>query len=164
MAQQLQNPKDLFPHKELTKLPTNRAPTTKESAQFKKEVLTNVGAVATSLGGGQFGHMGMVLTAPKYAQFPGAPVWNDPNQPVLNIPAGATAPQIASLTAVFHSDMVVFNNHQNTSNAIRSLMIKAAPGFLWTTLNHHIYGLALVQPRTMFAHVMNHHGPINDNA
>ena len=118
MAQQLQNPKDLFPHKELTKLPTNRAPTAKESAQFKKEVLANVGAVATSLGGGQFGHMGMVLTTAKYALFPGAPVWNDPNQPVLNIPAGATAPVIAHQTAVFQADTVVFHNLQNTSNAI----------------------------------------------
>ena len=60
--------------------------------------------------------------------------------------------------------MVVFNKHQNTANAIRSLMIEAAPGFLWTTLNHHVYGLALVLPRTMLAHVMNHHGPINDEA
>ena len=53
------NVKALFPHKEFTPFPTDRNPNAMEVTPIKKELLANVGAVPSSLGGGTCGHMGM---------------------------------------------------------------------------------------------------------
>lgn len=153
----------LFPNKELTPFPRDRNPNAMEINRIKKELLANAGAVPTSLGGGIYGHMGMILTNAEYIALPGAAQWVQPPQPVLNIPAGATYQQIAHAQATFDVDHKTFELTRAVNIALKALMIKAVPSYLWTTLHHATYGMALVTPAQMLAHLVNDWGTVSED-
>eukprot|EP00957_Ditylum_brightwellii_P129200 9854238-Ditylum_brightwellii.AAC.1 len=61
---------------------------------LKNEVKANTQPVFTMLGGGQFGHRGIVCNAAAYTNIPGTAPYLCPVQPVLNLPTGGTQFQI----------------------------------------------------------------------
>ena len=74
-----------------------------------KEVKANAASVHSTLGGGQHGHLGLVVPATTYAHLSNTP-WVDPLHPGpdLNIPAGTAQHQANHLRDVYARDLSRF--------------------------------------------------------
>ena len=68
-----------FQHPELTRI--QGEPNTQGLITLQNEVKTNAMAVHTTLGGGQHGHMGLVLNPAEYAAIPNNQPYQRPNHP-----------------------------------------------------------------------------------
>eukprot|EP00957_Ditylum_brightwellii_P163413 12441815-Ditylum_brightwellii.AAC.1 len=58
------------------------------------EIQANAQAVSTTLGDGQHGHLGMVMTAQDYALVPSTTAYIQPPQPILILPQNGMQYQI----------------------------------------------------------------------
>ena len=81
-------------------------PTYSTLKQLQDVLKTNTASVDTVLGGGTYGHLGLILPAHVYDQIvpplhPGTHAWNDPVNPGVNpaIPVNATPELIANYRA-----------------------------------------------------------------
>ena len=93
-----------FPLLGFTQLPIDTKPTVTHIRQLKKELFQNALAIPSTHGGGNHGHLGLVMSAADCANIPGTAAFNaHVNPPTLAIPGGAGAVAIANRTAVgFH--------------------------------------------------------------
>ena len=97
-----------FQHPELTRI--QGEPTTQGLITLQNEVKTNAMTVHTTLGGGQHGHLGLVLSPTDYAAIPNTQPYVRPAYPgALNIPNAATQYQIAILRDTHYEEMRLFN-------------------------------------------------------
>ena len=72
-----------FPLASFTQLPVDTEPTAANIRQLKKEIFQNAMAILSEYGGGNHGHLGLVMTAADYANVPGTAAFNVPaNAPV----------------------------------------------------------------------------------
>jgi len=84
-----------FPHKELTKLSTETTPSAFDVLKLKKECIQNAITMPSSLGGGNHGHVGILLPQAGYLALSGqATAWHNPVEPAIPNYAGMTAVQI----------------------------------------------------------------------
>ncbi len=108
--------KTAMPHPTLTKLVHNETPNYAFICAITKELYANAMSQQTSLGGGDHGHLGLLMQAADYAAIPGmvaGTAYNDPaflgGQP--NYPAAATANQIQAATEGWEEETQVYANH-----------------------------------------------------
>ena len=82
-----------FQHKVLSKIPGQ--PTYETLQNLATEVKANASSVPSTLGGGLYGHLGLILSDEKYATLANSLPWVTPGNPgPFALPAGATGPQI----------------------------------------------------------------------
>ena len=87
-----------FTHSVLTKI--HGKPVYDTLRLLADEVKANAAAVPTTLGGGSYGHLGLVLSAARYAALPLSAPWVTPVNPGTFVsPAGATS---SSVLGPFH--------------------------------------------------------------
>ncbi len=83
-----------FQHKVLTRV--HGQPSTYETLQaLATEIKANASSVPFTLGGGQYGHLGLILSADRYATLAHTVPWiSPPNPGPFDPPANGTGPQI----------------------------------------------------------------------
>ena len=76
-------PVSALPHDPLTPLDPNERPTPLTICKLQLKLYDNARAITSPLGGGNHGHLGMLMTQAAYAALPGTAQYNFPNRPVL---------------------------------------------------------------------------------
>ena len=106
-----------FQHKVLTKI--HGQPTYKSLQNILTELKANAGSVPSTLGGGQHGHLGLLLSDARYTALAQAIQWVTPANPgVFVIPAMATAAQIQAAKDVWNELKQTFELCQATEKAL----------------------------------------------
>ena len=125
-----------FEYKELDKI--HGEPTYDTIKRLHNQVKANAASVPSSLGGGMFGHLGLVLSPRAYALISNAPFVR-PNHPgPLVIPPGQTQAQIKALEDQHREALRVFNEVLGVEANLRQQIVSAieAP-YLKAIRNRH---------------------------
>ena len=116
---------DQFSKKELTKIVGE--PTLDSIQKLEEEVQENASMVNTSLGGGNHGHLGMVMAAPEYLTLEGTPFavpQNPGYQPVFG-PAVNTAALREGATNQWKEARYHYDTYKNVQKALRNQILEA---------------------------------------
>jgi hypothetical protein len=118
----------VFPTPVLT--PIVGRPTNSSLQIMQQQLYQNACAVASPSGGGENGHLGLIMPPAEYLLRPGAIAI--PVHPVIlgPAPAGATEKQIADLKRVYHNDMLIYTTYQIFPFALQN-QIAAAVEFTY---------------------------------
>lgn len=93
-------------------------PTYETIAAIHAKLKVNASGVPSPLGGGQLGHLGLVLSPENYQTIADTPFTRPANPGIHpNIQPGATAAQIAEITRQHHADTKTWIECQNTDTA-----------------------------------------------
>ncbi len=113
-----------FQHKLLTKI--HGAPTHETLQNVSTELKANAGSVPSTLGGGQNGHLGLLLSATIYATLANTAPWATPGNPgVFAPPVAGTGPQIEAAREVWRELKREFIICQATDKALIALLVEA---------------------------------------
>ena len=77
-----------FPLVELTQLQAEQTPNAFEIRNLKKEIMGNARSISTALGGGNHGHLGLILPAAEYAAIAPGNQFVIPAHPQMPVLAG----------------------------------------------------------------------------
>ena len=155
-----------FPHPVLTKLADNEVPTHKTLLKLHRELNANAMSVPSLLGGGQHGHLALVLSDANYVAQAGAgnafvpPVHPGP-PPVLA--AGTTNAAIAAANLAHKTALNTFKIYVETEVALKKQLLEAVPDQFIDELQHVEYGYANVTTRTIIAHLDATYGTITQD-
>ena len=113
-----------FTHSVLTKI--HGKPVYDTLRLLADEVKANAAAVPTTLGGGSYGHLGLVLSAARYAALPLSAPWVTPVNPGnFTSPAGATGPQIEAARDMYRQRLRTYELFQATEKALIAQVVEA---------------------------------------
>ena len=109
---------NIFEYPQLTRL--RGEPTTSFLMTLENEIEANAQSVMTTLGGGNNGHLGLVLDPTRYGRIPGTSVYNCPTLPTLVFAATATGPQIALQKEIYYENLQLFKE----TNAVERVLVQ----------------------------------------
>jgi hypothetical protein len=146
--------KFVLPHDPLTPLDPNAKPTPRTIRLLRAELYANVTAIPSELGGGNHGHLGLLMPQAEYlAVTQGGVPYNIPVRPNLPVFQGAAA-VIATIQGQYERDMATYITHRDLSNHVKQLILTAVPKAYLAALSHPDFGYANVSPQQMLAHLM----------
>jgi hypothetical protein len=116
--------------------------------------------VESTLGGGDHGHLGMIMLEQEYIQIStnGTP-YEFPAQPDVPVYAGTVANRDQQQEN-YKADMVIFQEAKTLQNKIKKLIIQAVPDVYLAKLRQPRGRYANTQPRDMLAHIVAQYGTI----
>jgi len=148
-----------FTHKELTKIPGK--PTNTTLKKLKKEVYANARAIPSTRGGGNHGHLGIVMDDAAYLTLAGQafdlPAHPGP-APVHQ--ANPTAAQIAENNRVYNATLDELKLATNVENAIKNQIVEAVDSLYFDDLEDADFGFANVTIPTMLTHLQDTYGKL----
>jgi hypothetical protein len=122
----------------------------------------NALSVPSHLGGGIHGHLGLVLSAPRYFIIaPGTP-FNIPDRPdaLPMIPLGSTAAQTAELVRQHSEQVRIWTEANNVHTALKNTVVAAIEAPFLRALRHRTTGYINVALSAIFAHLFTVYGRI----
>jgi hypothetical protein len=125
-----------FRHTVLTKV--NGPPSYETIKHLHDEVKANAASVPTTLGGGLYGHLGMILSATKFNALPNVAPWVTPVHPGPFAPpaGGPTGAQIEAAKDVWRERQYTFELYQATEKALIAQIVEAIdPSYIRPLLN-----------------------------
>ena len=124
------NFEDFFEHKTLTKIIGE--PNAKSLQKLFKQLKRNARSVTSSLGGGQYGHMFMVLSEEEWNNLPGTTPVNAPADPgPLNLGGRMLASEIATHQQAHEDERKRYNKFQSLKRILRNQLVSAIePAYL----------------------------------
>jgi hypothetical protein len=129
--------------------------------KMEKEIFANAMSVQTTLGGGEYGHLGLVMQDTEYTNLPSATTYVRPENPgVLTIPTDATQHSTATQKSYHDLKLRMFWESQGVHRAIMQQIIKAIDTKYLTPLRNRKIG-AITKPisevikylKTTYGHV-----------
>ena len=148
-----------FQHPVLTKI--QGRPTYESLQTLSKQIKANATSVPSTIGGGLYGHLGLVLSASKYANLAGTVPWITPGHPgPFAPPAGATGPQIEAAKDVWRALNVSFDLYEATSKALISQVVDAIDEVYLAPITLPETGQLLNNIRDVLEHLFETHGKI----
>lgn len=154
------NPTFTVPHDPLTPLDPQCKPSPAEIRQLRKELYDNAQAITTSLGGGQHGHLGLLMPAAEYANMAGAAPYAIPAPPVAPDYTGATTVEREAMKDAYSAAKTTYNEARAFHNFIKAQIIKAVPELYIGILADDTLGYATVTPKDLLAHLVSDYGKI----
>jgi hypothetical protein len=115
-----------LPHDPLTPLDTFTTPTPEAVRLLRRELYANAQAVPTTLGGGQYGHLGLLMDDNEFSSLSPTP-YVLPNLPPMPVYDGATAVARDAMKDAYKQAMDTFVEAQAFKNHLTALIIKAVP-------------------------------------
>ena len=154
-----------FPLSSFTQLPVDTEPTATNIRQLKKEVFQNAMAIPSTHGGGDHGHLGLVMSAADYANVPGTAAFVVPaNAPTLNIGAAAGPVLIATRTATYERDLKAYTTAKSVEHELKKMFLEAAPEVYIASQGYALFGYANVSLQDLLQHLVDTHGTIDEDA
>lgn len=124
----------LFEYSDLS--PIVGEPTYESLRVLLNQIKANARSIHTTLGGGQHGHLGLVLTPQQYALLTPQPYVRPPRPPPLVIPA-FQLPHVVQTEQARHAEQVrLFNECNNVEQALRQQIVKAVGDAYLTALRN----------------------------
>jgi hypothetical protein len=141
--------------------PLEGKPTPEAIRKLRQELYANVTGITTDLGGGQHGHLGLLMPDADYLALPGAAAYilppTHPDIPTYNGTAGARE----ELAARYKLQQAEYNDAHGLKEQLMKLLIVAIPSLYLTTLEDDNLGLALVTPKKqILAHLITEYAAI----
>ena len=150
-----------FPKEDLTPFPIKTTPNSDTVNTLIKEVYANAVAIPSPQGGGQHGHLGVVMPAADYLALGGGIVpWVDPVDPGPLVAVGGAVAVIANATAAWEEEKRVFHTFVLVKTTLKNQLLKAVPDVYLNALAHPVLGFANVNPNQMLAHLLATYGTI----
>ena len=87
--------------------------------EMKDELKTNATKIPSDLGGGAFGHLGLVLTPAEYANISAVPYIRPVHPGVLNIPAAASERTEKRRRDQHKKDLALYHEAINIENTLK---------------------------------------------
>ena len=112
-----------FQHKVLTRI--FGQPTYELLKTLMDKLKANASSVPTTLGGGAFGHLGLLLSPARYATILATPYAHPGNPGVFNPPPQGTGPQIEAAQDVWRNAHLTFKTTQATEKALMAQVVDA---------------------------------------
>ena len=124
------------------------------------QIKANARSIHTTLGGGQHGHLGLVLTAQQYALLSPTPYNRPPRPPPLVIPA-YQLPHVVQTEQARHAEQVrLFNECNNLEQALRQQIVKAVNDSYLTALRNRQTNTINVPIPVIIDYLFSNHGRV----
>jgi hypothetical protein len=136
-------------------------PTYESLTTLSTELKANASSVPSTLGGGLYGHLGLILSPARYATLAGSVPWVAPGNPgPFAPPAGATGPQIEAAKEVWRNLQTSFEIYQATEKALIAQVVDALDPIYLRALLNRATGQYSTSIRLMLKHLFDTHGKI----
>jgi len=149
-----------FQHKLLSKLPGH--PSYESLRTLETELKANAGSVPSTAGGGNHGHLGLILSPLRYATLAGTIPWVSPANPgpfVPPVPPG-TAAQIEAARDAWLNDNQAFQLCQATEKALVAQIVEALDPIYIRALLNRVTGQYATDMRAVMTHLFSTYGKI----
>jgi hypothetical protein len=148
-----------FQHKVLTKI--HGKPTYESVQNVLTELKANAGSVPTTLGGGQHGHLGLLLSDARYTALAYTLHWVSPGNPGPFLPPiTGTGPQIEGAKVVWQELKQTFELCQATEKALIAQVVEAIDPIYLRALLNRTTGQYSSNIRDLLNHLFNTYGKI----
>ena len=149
----------LFEYPDLTKI---HGESTYESLRLiQNQLKADARSVHSSLGGGQLGHLGLVLTPAQYALLSPHPYIRPPRPPPLVLPA-YQLPHVVQTAQNRHNDQIkLLNECNNVEQALHQQIIKAVENAFLTALRNRLTNTIDVAIPVIFDYLFTNHGCVS---
>jgi hypothetical protein len=148
-----------FQHKVLTKI--HGKPTYETLQNALTELKANAGSVPSTLGGGQYGHLGLLLSDTRYATLPMTQPWVSPINPgPYDPPDTGTSVQIDADKDVWRESKQTFELCQATEKALIAQVVETTDSIYLRALLNRATGQYSTSVRTIFSHLFDTYGKI----
>ena len=148
-----------FQHKVLTRL--HGQPTYETLQTLATEIKANAASVPSTLGGGHFGHLGLILSDARYATLATTIPWISPVNPgPFAPPANGTAPQIEAAKDVWRELKLEFDLCQATEKALIAQLVASIDPIYLRALLNRTTGQYSNDIRSVFKHLFTTYGKI----
>jgi hypothetical protein len=127
---------------------------------MQQQLYQNTRAIASPLGGGANGHLGLIMPPAEYILCLGAVLFDIPVHPGILEAAGpgATEKQIADLKRVYNNEILLFTTYQAVRSALQN-QIEAAVDPTYSQIIKDVdFGFADVLPYEMLRHLKTTYG------
>ena len=149
----------LFEYPDLTKI--HGEPTYESLRLIQNQLKANARSIHTYLGGGQLGHLGLVLTPAQYALLSPHPYVRPPRPPPLVLPA-YQLPHVVQTAQNRHNDQVkLFNECNNVEQALRQQIVKAVDDAFLTALRNRLTNTIDVAIPVILDYLFTNHGRVS---
>jgi hypothetical protein len=124
---------DNLPHDPLTSFDSFTTPTPEAVCFLRRELYANAQAIPTTLRGGQYGHLGLLMDDNEYSRV--SPIPNIlPGLPPMPVYDGATAVEQDAIKDAYKQAMDTFVEAHAFKNHLKALLIKAVQHSISTIL------------------------------
>jgi len=148
-----------FQHKVLTRL--HGQPTYETLQTLATEIKANAASVPSTLGGGHFGHLGLILSDARYATLADTIPWISPVNPGPYAPPdGGTAPQIEAVKDVWRELKIEFDLCQATEKALIAQIVASIDPIYLRALLNRVTGQYNHDIRSVIMHLFSTYGKI----
>lgn len=148
-----------FQHKLLTKI--HGQPTYETLQTLATEIKANAASVPSTLGGGQYGHLGLILSDERYATLATTVPWVSPPNPGPFVPpANGTGPQIEAAKDVWRELKLSFDLCQATEKALIAQVVESIDQIYLRALLNRTTGQYSTDIRAVLLHLFSTHGRI----
>jgi hypothetical protein len=149
-----------FPHKTLQHI--DGEPDYNDINEMMTKLFGNASTLASPLGGGLHGHIGLIMRPALYATISDTP-YAAPADPgaLPDIPANATTPQREIIRANHKEQQRLHENNGNMDDAIKSMIVEAVDETYLSELHNKFTAFLGVTTRDMLDHLLDRHGKIS---
>ncbi|MGL5937053.1 MAG: hypothetical protein ACRCZI_15690, partial [Cetobacterium sp.] len=151
-----------LPHDPFTPLDPTSRPTPRTVCILRKELYANLCEVTSDLGGGNHGHLGMVMPAAEYALLSNGVAYIHPEQPDLPN-YGGTAAVIANDQLLYQEEKQVYQEYRAISNHTKAMLVQCIPPTFIRPLLDPRLGTANTTPKAIMDHLLATYGEIQDS-
>ncbi|CAB9530275.1 hypothetical protein SEMRO_2814_G337720.1 [Seminavis robusta] len=153
---------DHFTKETLTALHADEKPNYSTLKVIHQELNANAMAITSTLGGGHYGHLALVIPAAAFNALPNAIAWVNPAHPGaapvhVGQPTGA---QIAETNRLYAADETKFLIYKATETALQKQLLEAIPDTYTKELKHEMYGYAQVTTLALLTHLDANYGTV----
>ena len=163
LSTNIPNVKDTcFLHKVLTRI--HGTPVFETLKVLTKELTANAASVPTTLGGGHYGHLGLVVSDKEYDSLPNSAPWVTPTNPgPYTPPATGTGPQIEADKRVWRAAHEVFSLAQATEKALIAQVVDSIDPIHLCAILNGTTGLYADNVRNVLAHLYDTYGTVTSH-
>ena len=148
-----------FQHKLLTRI--HGQPTYETLQTLSTEIKANASSVPSTLGGGHYGHLGLILSDERYATLAHTIPWVSPANPgPFDPPAAGTGPQIEAAKDVWRELKLSFDLCQATEKALIAQVVASIDQIYLRALLNRTTGQYSSDLRAVLLHLFATHGKI----
>ena len=149
-----------LPHDPLTILEATGSPSPRAIRILQTELYANVSSIPSDLGGGDHGHLGMLMPHAEYVLIAtGGVPYGIPVRPPVPAYAGAAA-VVAVTQENYNREVATFQDYRDLSNQVKKLILEAVPLDYRNELAHPRMGYSSVTPSQMLEHLVTTYGGI----
>ena len=147
-----------FQHKVLTRI--HGQPTYDSLQTLSTEIKANAASVPSTLGGGQYGHLGLILSDARYTALAHTVPWISPANPGVFAPPAGPAAQIAAAKDVWNELKLAFDICQATEKALIAQVVDSIDQIYLRALLNRTTGQYSTDLRAVLLHLFTTYGKI----